>query len=221
MKNMKKLLVIVFVFSIQFIKAQDQELARAKRFFDKTYYSEAIILYQKLADERPSQEVIKNLADSYFYTNDLIKAQRYYRLLIGNYSNNLDREYYFRYAQTLKATNSNDDANVNLKEYYSKSANAEDMVNFEKELKTLENVTAIGKRFEIKNLAINTPNSEFGAVKYKDNLVFAGVKLKPGLFDKRYKWDNETYLNLVTIPLKNINSADSIVHYLLTFQFIY
>jgi len=213
MKNMKKLLVIIFVFSIQFINAQDQELIRAKKFFDRTYYTEAIVLYQKLADERPSQEVIKNLADSYFYTNDLVKAQRYYRLLVSNYSNNLDREYYFRYAQTLKATNSYDDANANLKEYYSKSANTEDMVNFEKELKTLENVTAIGKRFEIKNLAINTPNSEFGAVKYKEDLVFAGVKLKPGLFDKKYKWDNETYLNLVSIPLKNINSADSIVHY--------
>jgi len=213
MKNMKKLLVIVFVFSIQFINAQDQELARAKRFFDKTYYSEAIILYQKLADEKPSQEVIKNLADSYFYTNDLVKAQRYYRLLINNYGNNLDRAYYFRYAQTLKATNSADDANAALKEYYSKSANAEDVINFEKDLKTLENVTAIGKRFEIKNLPINTPNSEFGAVKYKDNLVFAGVKLKPGWFDKKYKWDNETYLNLVTIPLKNINASDSIVNY--------
>jgi outer membrane protein OmpA-like peptidoglycan-associated protein len=213
MKNMKKLLVIIFVFSIQFINAQSQEVTRAKRFFDKTYYSEAIVLYQKLADEKPSQEVIKNLADSYFYTNDLVKAQRYYRLLVSNYSNNLDREYYFRYAQTLKATNSYDDANANLKEYYIKSANAEDLANFENELKTLENVTAIGKRFEIKNLAINTPNSEFGAVKYKGNLVFAGVKLKPGLFDKKYKWDNETYLNLVTIPFKNINSADSIVHY--------
>ncbi|MHC0445677.1 OmpA family protein [Flavobacterium sp. 3-218] len=210
---MKKLFVIIFVFSIQFISAQDQELARAKRFFDKTYYSEAIILYQKLADERPSQEVIKNLADSYFYTNDLVKAQRYYRLLVNNYNNNLDREYYFRYAQTLKATNAVDDANANLKEYYAKSDNSEDILNFERELKTLENVTAIGKRFEIKNLAINTPNSEFGAVTYKQDLVFAGVKLKPGLFDKKYKWDNETYLNLVTIPLKNINLADSIVHY--------
>ncbi len=213
MKNMKKLLVIIFVFSIQFINAQDQELARAKRFFDKTYYSEAIVLYQKLADEKPSQEVIKNLADSYFYTNDLVKAQRYYRLLISNYNNDLDREYYFRYAQTLKATNKYDDANANLKEYYSKSANSEDSANFENDLKTLENVTAIGKRFEIKNLAINTPNSEFGAVKYGDNLVFAGVKLKPGLFDKKFKWDNETYLNIVAIPLKNINSSDSIVHY--------
>jgi len=213
MKNMKKLLVIIFVFSIQFINAQDQELIRAKKFFDRTYYSQAVILYQKLADERPSQEVIKNLADSYFYTNDLVKAQRYYRLLVKNYNSNLDREYYFRYAQTLKATNSYDDANEALKEYYAKSSNTEDLANFEKDLKTLENVTAIGKRFEIKNLALNTPNSEFGAVEYNGNLVFAGVKLKPGLFDKKFKWDNAAYLNLVTVPLKNINSADSIVHY--------
>lgn len=213
MKNMKKLLLIIFVFSIQFVNAQDLELARAKRFFDKTFYSESIVLYEKLVQEKPSQEVIKNLADSYFYTNDLIKAQRYYRLLIQNYNKDLDRNYYFRYAQTLKASNSYEDANAALKEYYSRSANANDVVNFEKDIKTLENVTAIGKRFDIKNLLINTPNSEFGAVKYNDNLVFAGVKLKPGLFDKKFKWDNETYLNLVSIPLKNINSADSIVHY--------
>ncbi|WP_281234650.1 OmpA family protein [Flavobacterium gelatinilyticum] len=210
---MKKLLVIIFVFSIQFINAQDQEMIRAKKFFDRTYYTEAIVLYQKLADEKPSQEVIKNLADSYYYTNDLIKAQRYYRLLIKNYNNNLDREYYYRYAQTLKATNSYDDANEALREYYNKSANTEDAANFEKDIKTLENVSAIGQRFEIKNLPINTPNSEFGAVKYKDNLVFAGVKLKPGLFDKKFKWDNAGYLNLVSIPLKNSNSSDSIVHY--------
>ncbi|WP_291149347.1 OmpA family protein [Flavobacterium sp. UBA7680] len=210
---MKKLLVIIFVFSIQFINAQDQELIRAKKFFDRTYYSEAIILYEKLAEENPSQEVIKNLADSYYYTNDLVKAQRYYRLLFQNYKDNLDREYYFRYAQTLKATNAYNDANNVLKEYYTKSSNPEDAANFEKDVKTLENVSAIGKRFDIKNLPINTPNSEFGAVKYKDNLVFAGVKLKPGIFDKKFKWDGETYLNLVTVPLKNINAADSITHY--------
>lgn len=213
MKNMKKLLVIIFVFSIQFINAQDQDLARAKRFFDKTYYAEAIILYEKLAEEKPSQEVIKNLADSYYYTNDLIKAQRYYRLLVKNYNNDLNKDYYFRYAQALKATNSYDDANTVLREYYSKSGNSEDLANFENEIKILENVSAIGKRFEIQNLAINTPNSEFGAVKYKENLVFAGVKLKPGLFDKKFKWDNETYLNIVKVPLQSINSSDADISY--------
>jgi outer membrane protein OmpA-like peptidoglycan-associated protein len=213
MKNMKKLLVIIFVFSIQFIKAQDQDLVRAKRFFDKTYYSEAIVLYGKLAVDKPSQEVIKNLADSYYYTNDLIKAQRYYRLLINSYNKDLDREYYYRYAQTLKASNSDDQANAALREYYAKSANADEAVYFEKELKELENVSAIGNRFEIKNLAINTPNSEFGAVEYKDNLVFAGVKLNPGLFDKKFKWDNETYLNLVAVQTKNSNSKEAVLQY--------
>jgi len=213
MKNMKRLLVIIFVFSIQFINAQDQDLVRAKRFFDKTYYTEAIILYEKLAESKPSQEVIKNLADSYYYTNKLIKAQRYYRLLVQNYNKDLDRNYYFRYAHTLKATNSNEDANAALRTYYTKSGNPQDSIYFEKALKELENVTAIGDRFIITNLALNTVNSEFGAVKHNDSLIFAGVKLKPGLFDKKFKWDNETYLNLVAVPLKNINSADSIAHY--------
>ena len=213
MKNMKKLLVIIFVFSIQFINAQTKELARAKRFFDKTYYSEAIILYEKLAEENTSEEVVKNLADSYYYTNDLIKAQRYYRLLFQKYGKDLDREYYFRYAQTLKASSTYADANAVLKQYYALSTTSKDSVYFEKELHELENISAIGNRFDIKNLAINTSNSEFGAVKYKGNLVFAGVKLKPGLFDKKFKWDNETYLNLVTVPLTEINATESNISY--------
>lgn len=213
MKNMKKLLVIIFVFSIQFINAQDKDLVRAKRFFDKTFYSEAIILYEKLVEEKPSQEVIKNLADSYYYTNNLIKAQRYYRLLFQKYGKDLDREYYFRYAQTLKASNTYADANEVLKQYYALSTTSKDSVYFKNELHELENVSAIGNRFDIKNLAINTPNSEFGAVKYKGNLVFAGVKLKPGLLDKKFKWDNATYLNLVTVPLNEINATESNVSY--------
>ncbi len=213
MKNMKKLLLIIFVFSIQFINAQNQELERAKRFFDRTNYTEAIELYEKIVAEKPSVEAVKNLADSYYYTNDLKNAQRYYRLLIRSYSQDLDSNYYFKFAHTLKATNSYDEANAVLKDYYSKSANVQDLTQFENDTKTLENVSAIGNRYEIKNLAFNTENSEFGAVKHNDSLIFAAVKKKPGLLDKVYKWDNETYLNLVSIPLKNINSRDSIGRY--------
>ncbi|WP_052259349.1 OmpA family protein [Flavobacterium sp. KMS] len=208
---MKKLLVIIFVFSIQFINAQDQDLARAKRFFDKTYYSEVIPLYEKIVSEKPSAEAIKNLADSYYYTNDLKKAQQYYRLLIKSYDKDLDRNYYFKYAHTLKATNSYEEANEVLKQYYSK--NSQDYLDFENATKELENITAIGERFIIKNLAINTKNSEFGAVKYKDSLVFAAVKKRPGIFDKMYKWDNETYLNLVSASINRIKAGDSIAYY--------
>ena len=210
---MKKIILILIVFSIQLINAQEQDLKRANRFFDRTFYNEAIPLYESIIQENSSVTVIKNLADSYYFTNDFTNAQRYYKLLINNYSKDLEEEYYFKYAQTLKATGNYKVANSVMRNYFSTLKDQKFLIDFEKELVNLENVSAIGNRFEIKNLGINTPNSEFGAVSERGNLVFSGVKKKAGLFDKMYKWNGETYLNLVSIPLKNINSSDSIVNY--------
>jgi outer membrane protein OmpA-like peptidoglycan-associated protein/tetratricopeptide (TPR) repeat protein len=214
MEYMKKIITILFVFSIQLLQAQEQDLARAKKYFDRTFYAEAIPLYEAIIVDNTTQEVVKNLADCYYYTNDLKNAQKYYRFLTKNYYKDLQEEYYFRFSQTLKAVNKYDEANTVLKEYYLKSANTEGLLQLEKSIKELENVSAIGKRFDIKNLGLNTANSEFGAVRVGENLIYATVKKKPGLFDKVYKWNNETYLNLVSVKLKNINSPDSIVNYL-------
>jgi outer membrane protein OmpA-like peptidoglycan-associated protein len=211
---MKKIFTILFLFSIQLINAQDQDLARAKKYFDRSYYAEVIPMYEAIVANNTSEEVVKNLADSYYYTNDLQNALKYYRFLVKNYYKDLTEEYYFRFSQALKASNKYDEANSVMKEYYLKSANSDGLVKLEKDIKELENVTALGKRFDIKNLGLNTANSEFGAVKVGDRLVYATVKKKPGVFDKVYKWNNETYLNLVSVPLKNINSPDSIVNYL-------
>jgi outer membrane protein OmpA-like peptidoglycan-associated protein len=211
--NMKKLLLILFVFSVQFINAQEQDLVRAKKFFNRTFYAEAIPLYEEIVRQNTSEEVVKNLADCYYYTNDLKNAEKYYRFLLKNYYKDLPENYYFRFSQTLKASNKYDEANKFLKEYYIKSANSDGLVALEKNIKELENVSAIGNRFDIKNLGLNTENSEFGAIRLGDNLIYATVKKKPGLFDKVYKWNNEAYLNLVSVPMKNINSPDSIVNY--------
>ena len=75
--NMKRIFLIVIVFSIQFITAQEQELQRAKRFFERTFYSEAIPLYERVIQVNSSIEVVKNLADCYYFTNDYEKALNY------------------------------------------------------------------------------------------------------------------------------------------------
>jgi outer membrane protein OmpA-like peptidoglycan-associated protein len=211
--NMKRIYFIIIVFSIQFITAQEQDLQRAKRFFERTFYSEAIPLYESVIQGNRSIEVVKNLADGYYYTNDYENAQRQYRFLMSRFKMGLEEEYYFRYSQTLKATGDYEESNAVIREYLISSNDKDGLTNFEKENKNLENVTAIGNRFEIKNLALNTANSEFGAVKQGQNLVFSGVKKKAGLFDKTYKWNNELYLDLLTIRIENRNSSDSIVNY--------
>jgi outer membrane protein OmpA-like peptidoglycan-associated protein len=210
---MKRIYILLIVFSIQFTQAQQQDLQRANRLFDKTYYSDAIPLYEKISTKNQTAEVIQNLGDCYFYTNDYEKAQAQYSLLIQSKSKELNEDFYFRYAQTLKAKGKYAEANDILRNFYLTSNNTAAIEKLDKDIKTLKNVSAIGERFDIHNLKLNTVNSEFGGVVFGDKLVFASVKKKPNLFDKTYKWNNESYLNLVSIPLNNINANDSIVSY--------
>ncbi len=209
----KVLLSILLVFAFQITNAQETDLDRAKKYFERTYYSEALPLYENAVENNRSKEVIQNIADCYYFTNDLKSAQKYYRFLVKNFSKDLPADYYFRFAQSLKATANYAEANQMTKDYLAKSGNTQALNNFESDLKTLENVTAIGERFKIKNLEVNTANSEFGGTNYNDTFVFAGVKKELSMMDKVYKWNNEGYLNVLSIPLTNINAKDSIVSY--------
>jgi tetratricopeptide (TPR) repeat protein len=195
--KMKYIYILLFVFSIQFGHGQQQDLQRANVLFGKSYYSAAIPLYEKVIVKNQTVEVIQKLGDCYYFTNDYNKAQEQYSLLAQN--KNLDEGYYFRYSQTLKAKGKYTEANDLMRKYYLGSNNKAAIEKLERDIKELKNVTAIGERFSIQNLALNTKNSEFGGVVFDDNLVFAAVKKKPNLLDKKYKWNNESYLNLVSI----------------------
>ena len=206
---MKRIYLILIVFTLQFAQAQTQDLQRAKRLFERTYYSEAIPVYERIMDQNRSFEVVRNLADSYYYTNDYANAQRQYRFLISMFPEAADAEYYFKYSQTLKASGNYDEANKVMRDYYLNINNQKAIENLEKDNLILENISALGNRFDIKNLNVNTPNSEFGAVLLGNKLVFAAVKRKPFTFEKVYKWNNESYLDLMSVSLKNVN-VDSI-----------
>jgi len=209
--KMKNIYILLIVFLIQFGHAQQQDLQRANILFSKTYYSAAIPLYEKVMVKNQTVDVIQKLGDCYYFTNDYNKAQEQYSLLVQ--SKNLDEGYYFRYSQTLKAKGKYGEANDLMRKFYLGSNNKAAIEKLERDIKELKNVTAIGERFSIQNLALNTKNSEFGGFVLGDNLVFAAVKKKPTLLDKKYKWNNESYLNLVSISLKNVNANDSIVSY--------
>ena len=207
---MKKIYLLLLVLSIQLLQAQDDNLKRANRLFERTFYNEAIPLYKSIIQDNTSQIVLKNLADCYYYTNDFNTAQYYYKLLITNFGSEIGEEYYFKYSQTLKASGKYDDANAVLQKYYASLSDKDILIRYQKGLQVLENVTAIGERYQIKNLKINTPNTEFGGFVTNDTFVFAAVKSKTGMFDKRFKWNGESYLDLMAVPLRNVNAVDSL-----------
>ncbi|HTG67091.1 MAG TPA: hypothetical protein VL859_12025, partial [Flavobacterium sp.] len=200
---MKRIYLILIVLSLQFTQAQTQDLQRAKRLFERTYYSEAIPLYETILNQNRSFEVVKNLADSYYNTNDYANAQRQYRFLISRFPEAATADYYFKYSQTLKASGNYEESNKVMCDYFLSSNNQKAIEKLEKENLVLENISALGNRFDIKNMVINTPNSEFGAMPYGQKLVFSTVLRKPQTFEKVYKWNNESYLDLMSVSLKN------------------
>lgn len=198
MTTMKRIFtVMIILFSLQVATAQSQDLKTANRYFDRTFYSEAIPLYETIVLENRSFEVVKNLGDSYYYTNDLKNAKKWYHYLVRTFGQNLDEEYFFRYIQTLKAAGEYDEAHDFESEILTKKNDNLKLETLEKDIHNLENVSAIGNRFDIKNLPFNTKFSEFGAVNYGKTLVFSGVNT--GSMDKIYKWNNEQYLDVLMV----------------------
>lgn len=205
MGTMKKIVyTLIVILSLQNGNAQD--LKKANAYFELTYYSEAIPLYENIIKDNHSFQVVSNLANAYYYINDLKNAERWYRFLLKNYSADFGEDYYFRYMHSLKAIGKYEEANALIRSRIALNSKTEDVAAFDKQVAILENIAALGNRFEIKNLEINTKNSDFGAVRRGSDLIYAS----PRKNSKVYKWNNENYLDLYIIPVENVKKGDSI-----------
>jgi outer membrane protein OmpA-like peptidoglycan-associated protein len=77
------------------------------------------------------------------------------------------------------------------------SKNTRTVLNAEKNEAVLDNILSKEQDFGIKNLAINTKYSEFSPIFHnEDEIVFASAKDSSFLKTRRYKWNNQPYLDL-------------------------
>lgn len=108
MKTRYTLLLICFYF-VSF--GQISQLKTADKKYEKYSYIDAIQIYEKVADKGyKSAELFKKLGNSYYFNAELDKASKWYEELF-KLNEEVEPEYYFRYAQCLKATKDYENAN--------------------------------------------------------------------------------------------------------------
>ncbi|MDB4292375.1 OmpA family protein [Maribacter sp.] len=208
---MKKTYLLIVLLSICSLALQSQDAKRAKTYFDRAFYTDAIPLYEALVKNDRSKETVRNLADSYYNTYQLPKAAKWYAYLTSVYGEDLDEDYFFKYSQTLKSIGEYAEATEVLIAYYTEKGEIQKVEKLKSDLVYLENVAAIGERFSMKNLALNTPMSEFGAAEIDSNLVYTASEKKGlPLVGKMYRWNNQGYLDLYKHPLSGLDLGDSI-----------
>lgn len=192
-KNCAKVCLLIFSF---FGYSQEVKLKKANSNYENFQYEDAIVTYEKVAKKGyKSVELFSKLGDSYYFQSKLKEANKWYNDLFS-LKKKLNSEYYFRYAQTLKAVGNYKKADEMMEKF--NQVNTSDMraILSKAQLDYLEVIKNNSGRYTIQNAGINSEFSDYGASFYKNTLVFASARDTGGVFVKKHSWTNQSFTNL-------------------------
>ncbi|KAF2517965.1 OmpA family protein [Flavobacterium foetidum] len=195
---MRKLYILCLILSITFGFAQKTNLKKADALFRNYAYADASKAYEECLQhiKDPSAQTLKNAADSYYFISDSRNALKWYRKLYEVQGNNLTDIYYLRYIQSMKAVMDYEEADKITKEYLEKKGDKKEVSRYVAQKKYMDSVAKAKPLYEIKNLAINTSKSDFGATFFQEKVVFTSARDTTKFSEKLYTWNNQPFLNL-------------------------
>ncbi len=206
---MKRLVLLVLLLSFCFAGFSQEK--RAKRRGDKYYahysYSKAIDKYESLSDK--DIEINRKLAKSYYYVSDFEASQDYWKLVAEDPKHESSDLY--NYAAVLSINKNYVEAQKWMQKYYNQNS-SDSRAKEWKVNETLYKDLQIDKGiFVIQNLNINTPQEDFGAIYYKDQIVFASSRERPKkLFRRVWNWNELPFLDIYVANIKNESTLKSV-----------
>ncbi|MBF4487699.1 OmpA family protein [Flavobacterium sp. CSZ] len=186
------------------LKANAQTASQNKADKDYTQYAyiDAIGTYEKVAEKGyKDQTMFQRLGNAYYFNGELIKASKWYDALFEMNAEQ-EPEYYYRYAQTLKAMGDYAKADKILEAFNKKTTTDKRGILFENNKNYLEQIKANSGRFQIANAGINSKQTDYGSAYFNNKIVFASARDTGGVSRKTFKWTNKAFTNLYLAELK-------------------
>ena len=198
-----KYILLASLFSFISLSAQKAKLETANKKYQSLAYIDAIEIYEKVAEEGyESVDLFQKLGNSYYFNAQLVDAGKWYAKLFA-LNQEVDAEYYYRYAQTLKAKEEYTKANEYLDKFASMTASKDnrsklyrDNTNYLTDIKKLSN------RYTIENAGINSEFSDYGAALYKQHLIFTSARDTGSVSSVKSKWTNQSFTNLYSSTIE-------------------
>jgi len=196
---MKKsiLFYIVFLsFCVSAMYAQKATIKRADKKYDSYAYIDVIQTYEKVALKGyKSEDIFKKLGNSYYFNANYESASKWYGELFAM-NPNVESEYYFRYAQSLKSTGELQKSNQLMAEFYTKSQNDSRGKLYNKTSNYLDEIKANSGRYNIEDSRINSKYSDYGTFVYDNKIYFASARDTGNFSQRKHTWTGEYFTNL-------------------------
>ncbi|MBF7091760.1 OmpA family protein [Flavobacterium sp. ALJ2] len=198
--------IICTVFLVLIALKSNAQMGIEKR-ADKDYaqyaYIDAIATYERVAEKGyKDDKMFQKLGNAYYFNGELIKAAKWYDALFAM-NTEQEPEYYYRYAQTLKATGDYAKADKTLEAFNKKINTDKRGILFKNNKNYLEQIKANSGRFKIADAGINSIQTDYGSAYYDNKIVFASARDTGGVVRNTFKWTNKTFTNLYSAELKS------------------
>ncbi len=192
-------------------------IQKADHYFGKMWYAEAAELYEEALEKDENNysfEVIQKAGDAHYFNTNMEKALYWYDILYNKYGKDMSADNIFKYAHSLKGTGKYARAKRLMRLYNRKMRSGEVDGNGDIENNptpnevVLDRILGTEKNFDIKNMAVNTKYSDFAPMFLDSNqIVFASAKDSSIFNTRRYKWNEQPYLDLYVAKM-NEESQD-------------
>ena len=183
-------------------QSEKEALQKAANYYRNLDYVQAINAYESIARKGvETQELLENLANAYYYNADYKQANKWYAKLFANTDAktgkpyNINPEYYYRYAQTLKSVEDYEASDKMMDKFVALKGNTDSRaVLFQKNRDYQAEIKRNSHRMVLHPLQINTNKSEYGTAFYGNNIVYATSK--GGILKKRADWTGDNFYSL-------------------------
>jgi len=201
--KLKRIIYAVFLCFFFFnATAQKALLDQAEKEYNNYAYADAIAIYEKLASKGLADEkMFQRLGNAYYFNAELTKAAVWYDKLF-TLNAKQEPEYFYRYAQSLKAVGDYAKADKMLEQFNINKNSDSRGILFDHNRNYLEQIKMNSGRFEISPANVNSENSDFGSAFLNNSLVFSSAREIKNKEGKTFKWNNKNFTNLYIATIK-------------------
>jgi outer membrane protein OmpA-like peptidoglycan-associated protein len=188
-------LTIILIFSFDSY-AQQSKINTADKRYDNYAYIDAIKIYERVAEKGyKSEDMFRKLGNSYYFNSDFAGAAKWYDALFAM-NKDMEAEYYYRYAQSLKSTGQTDKAKKIMDEFNSKFKNDSRSKLSDENVDYLDKIKANSGRYTIENAGINSKYSDYSTFVHDNKIYFATARDTGNFSNRKHKWTDEYFTNL-------------------------
>ena len=204
-------ILLIFCFA-NLTYSQQNKLSIANKKYEKYAFIDAIKVYEKVVEKGyKSAELFEKLGNAYYFNGELEKATKSYEALF-NLNTDVAPEYYFRYAQCLKAIGNYDLANKYLELFANKSDDTRGK-RYLQNKEYLNKISLNNPKYTIDTTSINTEFYDYGPSFFGNQIVFTSSRSDANQFNKIHDWTKQNFTDIFFATLNNENKPENVANF--------